>query len=683
MRLLLMQIRPQKDLLKTKPAVLKNAASAPSGIILFAKQPGKTSFSSLFTVKHALDTTKVGHTGTLDSFAQGLMVVLSGSMTRLVPYITAFDKTYEAVIEFGSETDTLDPTGSVIKTAPLPDAASLTNAISKFRGELDQKPPLYSAIHVDGKRASDVAVKGGTVDIPSRKITVCSSDILEFRSENGEVIPLAETAYVHLPVKYAHVRFHVSKGTYIRSLARDIADACGSAGHLAGLLRTSVGSFSLADAAGAGLLRPFSIESVLEENAELAHKELADTEKEARPKAVRTPDDTELTLRREVVSKMKGMSRNVARECGLTPVTLKKKYEDVYFNGRPLRHGMFDSVECFRHPDKQETSEKATDNCAAVFTEDGHFSGVISVHGNRVSYQYVVHRAKTAAMKVFSWEEILDAYKDNNNSIRSYFKDGSALTIGGFDGPHAGHMKLFDAVIEHAAYVEAETGRRLKKGVVTFRQPPHSVCTPENFQGDVSTLALKTDLFALKGFDFVIVIDFSSDFSRMKGNDFLSILKDCCSMQFAAAGVDFRCGHKLDTGVAELSAFARQNGFQFQVVDDVTYNGKRISSSLIRTCVQTGKMKEAEMLLGRPYTVDVRNIACEIRNELHCLLQIANGDVRQILPPVGVYTVKATSAGARTCNTVLHVDSSLLRLEIPPEWSDSGIEKIEFTTLVS
>lgn len=665
---------------------MKEHAPAPSGIILFAKQPGKTSFSSLFTVKHALNTTKVGHTGTLDSFAQGLMVVLSGSLTRLVPYITAFDKTYEAVISFGAETDTLDPNGNVIKTAPLPLAASLTGAVARFRGELEQKPPLFSAIHVHGKRASDVAVKGGTVDIPARKINVYSSEIIEMKNENGEVIPPFDLSAAGELVKYAHVRFHVSKGTYIRALARDIAAECGSAGHLEGLLRTQVGDFSLEEAAGADLLKRFTIENVLAENEALSAQKTDHHE---------TYGEEE--LQKAVREKMKDMTPDTAAECGLVTLLLKAAFEDDYFNGRPLKTVMFEGI---------ENAEKG--KSCAVFTVDGGFSGVVSVENGRLRYQYVVPRAKKekparhhtedtaerndkslftdgfgSTMKIFSWNDIMAAYRGGNSEVDSFFKDGSALTIGGFDGPHAGHLKLFDAVISHAAEYEQSTGKKLKKGVVTFSKPPHSICSPNLFSGEVSTLALKTDLFALKGFDFVIVIDFSSDFSRMKGNDFLSMLKDCCSMQFAAAGCDFRCGYQLDTGVAELSAFARQNDLQFQVIDDVTYHGTRISSSLIRTCVQTGRLHEAEMLLGRPYTVDLRNVAGLIRNDVHCLLQIANGDVLQVLPPNGAYQVKATSAGARTCDTVLHVDSSLLRLEIPPEWSSTGIETIEFKSLVS
>ena len=104
--------------------------AALSGILPYAKKSGLTSFSSLGCIKKALHTKKVGHTGTLDSFAEGLLVVLTGSLTRLVPFFTLFDKTYEAVISFGEETDTLDPSGSVIRRAPLPDSADFEKSLS-------------------------------------------------------------------------------------------------------------------------------------------------------------------------------------------------------------------------------------------------------------------------------------------------------------------------------------------------------------------------------------------------------------------------------------------------------------------------------------------------------------------------------------------------------------------------
>ncbi|MDR1748399.1 MAG: tRNA pseudouridine(55) synthase TruB [Spirochaetaceae bacterium] len=212
-----------------------------SGILLLAKQRGLTSFSSLWAVKRALETKKIGHTGTLDTFADGLLVVLSGKMTRLVSHITDFDKTYDALIRFGTETDTLDPEGAVIGSAPLPDEKRFREAVSGFTGGQLQFPPAYSALRVNGRRSSDMVRSGEQVELCPRPVTIHSIDILSFSGE------------------YARIRVSCSKGTYIRSLARDIALACGSRGHLAALRRTSVGPFRLEDAVGAGLLPPADV----------------------------------------------------------------------------------------------------------------------------------------------------------------------------------------------------------------------------------------------------------------------------------------------------------------------------------------------------------------------------------------------------------------------------------------
>ena len=155
-------------------------------IVLFSKEAGKTSFSSLFTVKKAFSTTKVGHTGTLDSFAEGLLVVCVGNLTRLAGKITEFDKVYQAVLLFGEERDTLECSGKLVRTAPLPTEKALFDSVTKFTGTYMQTPPSFSAIHVDGKRASDLARSGQDVEIPSRSVTVFSSEIKEIMYEDGE-----------------------------------------------------------------------------------------------------------------------------------------------------------------------------------------------------------------------------------------------------------------------------------------------------------------------------------------------------------------------------------------------------------------------------------------------------------------------------------------------------------------
>lgn len=290
----------------------KTNNSSASGIVLFAKQAGCTSFNSLYTIKHSLKTNKVGHTGTLDSFAEGLLVVCVGSLTRLAGIITAFNKSYEAIIKFGEETDTLDPTGNVVKTAKLPTLYDLQKSLEVFKGDLMQAPPAFSAVHVNGKRASELSRQGKTVDIPKRPIKVFDSKIVDIQFEDEK----AKT------VKYAKIVFDVSKGTYIRCLARDIAESAGSCGHLVGLFRTKVGSFDIKDSAGFSLLEDFTIQNVVSRQQNQVQ-------------------DNEEFLQEEVKSKIQKMTQKLALECGLGTCILKSEAEDKFFNGKPLRSNNF------------------------------------------------------------------------------------------------------------------------------------------------------------------------------------------------------------------------------------------------------------------------------------------------------------------------------------------------------
>lgn len=200
-------------------------------LLILNKPEGVTSFASLGEVKKVYGK-KVGHTGTLDKFASGLMLVLTGGATKLSPCFSHMDKVYRAEIAFGSETDTLDPEGKVIYEAGLPSEENLLKAIEKFKGEIDQTPPLYSAIHVDGKRAYREARRGGEIEMPSRKVMI---HYLKLESFDGQK---------------AIIETKVSGGTYIRSLARDIAIEAGSRAHLSALERLSIGPFSKEDVTG-------------------------------------------------------------------------------------------------------------------------------------------------------------------------------------------------------------------------------------------------------------------------------------------------------------------------------------------------------------------------------------------------------------------------------------------------
>ena len=328
--------------------------SSPDGIVLLAKKPGLTSFASLHSVKKALGTTKVGHTGTLDSFAQGLLVVCTGRLTKLAGCITEFNKNYSAVIKFGEETDTLEYTGEVIRTAPLPSIDSLNEAIKKYSGNILQAPPAFSAIHVNGKRASDLAREGKTVEIPPRPITVFSANLIETKLTDEGL------------VEYCKIDFSVSKGTYIRCLARDIAKEAGSAGHLVGLYRTRVGNFDIKDAAGFNELGKFTIDSAIEQS------KIQNTER---------PDDTE--LKEEIRNTIRGFDKETSTLCGFTNLTLvDEQAEKDYCNGKPIRSALFGT----------NLHDLPNNTVCAVFSNTNLFRGLIEKEsGGRLRHRFVIN----------------------------------------------------------------------------------------------------------------------------------------------------------------------------------------------------------------------------------------------------------------------------------------------------
>jgi len=200
------------------------------GIILLDKPPGQTSFQSLGFLKRCLDTRRIGHAGTLDKFAEGLLIVLAGRMTRLCPLATSLDKEYLATFTFGRGTDTLDPEGKVTAEGPVPSQEELLDVLPEFLGTLSQVPPAYSAVHVNGRRASEAARSGENVTLLPRTVRIDLLEVLGYGPPD--------------------VQFRVSctKGTYIRSLARDIAARLGTCAHVSRLRRTRIGGFSIADA---------------------------------------------------------------------------------------------------------------------------------------------------------------------------------------------------------------------------------------------------------------------------------------------------------------------------------------------------------------------------------------------------------------------------------------------------
>jgi tRNA pseudouridine55 synthase len=223
------------------------------GWIILDKPLGLGSTQGVAAVKRALREAgqpkrKVGHGGTLDPLATGVLPIAVGEATKLAGRMLDSDKVYDFTIRFGEETDTLDGEGAVVATSDArPTRAQVQAVLPRFTGPIEQIPPAYSALKVDGARAYDLARAGETVTLASRSVTIHALT----------VINMSEDA--------ATLTAHVSKGTYIRSLARDIAHALGTVGHVVMLRRTKAGPFTLRQAIGLDKLAELAKARTLED----------------------------------------------------------------------------------------------------------------------------------------------------------------------------------------------------------------------------------------------------------------------------------------------------------------------------------------------------------------------------------------------------------------------------------
>ncbi len=205
-------------------------------IILVDKPSGISSFGVVAKVRGFLKAkygrkVKLGHTGTLDPFATGLLILLSGKMTKRSNDFLRHNKTYEATIHLGATSTTGDPEGEITPVSDLePSLEDIKSVLTKFTGTITQTPPKYSAIKINGERAYKLARAGQDFEVPSREVTIYNTDIIKY-------------TYPELIIKT-----DVSSGTYIRTLAEDIGNALHTGAYLTALRRTRIGDYSVADA---------------------------------------------------------------------------------------------------------------------------------------------------------------------------------------------------------------------------------------------------------------------------------------------------------------------------------------------------------------------------------------------------------------------------------------------------
>ncbi|UTC82113.1 tRNA pseudouridine(55) synthase TruB [Treponema denticola] len=348
-------------------------------IVPFAKQAGLTSFASMSAVKKALSTKKVGHTGTLDLFADGLLVLLTGQLTRLADIISVEKKTYEAWMEFGTETDTLDPEGEPILTAPLPSYKNLTESIPSFLGKILQRPPEFSAIKINGKRASDRIRHGEKIEIAERKIEIFKIGLRGIITDSG--LEFTEKDFLNtnteLKIKYVHISVECSKGTYIRSLVRDLARKASSCAYVRALRRTTVGNFKLEDAAGFSLLNDFS---AAPEDLFLKERKSPDTSN-----GKKSYEQKEIASS-EITAKAFSFSPKTAENLKLPQIFLNQKYLNDFYNGKKIKFNWFlNTDEVLENITGLDLENKKT----CVFCGD-LWIGIIGLNKNRPKYETVI-----------------------------------------------------------------------------------------------------------------------------------------------------------------------------------------------------------------------------------------------------------------------------------------------------
>ncbi len=206
------------------------------GIILIDKPAGMSSFGVVARVRRVLSRdqghkVKVGHTGTLDPFATGLMILVIGKECRNAGDYSKLDKIYEATIRLGQNSTTGDPEGELTDiSADTPDLASINEVLGKFTGKITQKPPIYSAIKINGQRAYKLARAGETIEMPERQIEIFSLELIDYS------------------YPFIKIRTHVSSGTYIRTLAEDVGAALGIGAYCSELRRTAISKWNIIDA---------------------------------------------------------------------------------------------------------------------------------------------------------------------------------------------------------------------------------------------------------------------------------------------------------------------------------------------------------------------------------------------------------------------------------------------------
>jgi riboflavin kinase/FMN adenylyltransferase len=603
--------------------------TAACGFLLIDKPEGPTTFAVLGPLRHTFRKQKVGHAGTLDSGASGLVIAAVGSASRLLNQIEAAEKEYTFRLHLGFATDTGDLTGAAterVSDCAEPDSATrscartvaeLRSVLAQFLGEIDQVPPLYSALKIDGKRASDRTRAGQEVELAARRVTISELELMEnsadqkasgdagagASAESPERVStdLAGLGATFLPnqdaAAYAdffaregiepsrtpsvkplgtavsdgsagtrtvvgvargtlfHLRCVVSKGTYVRSLGRDIAQALGTIGCVSGIRRLRVGSLRVTDAWNwerrGDPPAPLPVESVL-----------------ALPQLTAEPLELGLLRSGVRIARERLRWREPAKASNLPAAPVLQGVPEL--PGLDQGFLLFEGDRCCLYGEMTEGKD-AFANSNSIGSESTSGGGSIQL---------------VAAPRVVFSEVATD--------IPLRVKR-TCLITGNFDGCHLGHRALFERVEQEAR------ARHLRPLVVSFT--PHTRCalSPHCHLNLLTSDQEKRELIEGLGLDLEL-LPFDEALRALPPEQFLTeVVRDQLGGKLWVMGYNHHFGAKAAGNYENMLAFASSHGIELLRLEAVEAGEQAVSSTRIRQLLEEGRVLEANELLGYAY----------------------------------------------------------------------------------
>ena len=524
------------------------------GILVVVKPPGPTSHDVVALVRRLSGTRRVGHGGTLDPFATGVLPLYLGRATRLVEYHLGDSKRYRATVCFGASSTTDDIEGELTPVdGPGPSRAAVEAALPQFRGRIEQVPPGYSAVKVAGRRAYALARAGDAPKLAPRGVTIDSLDLVEWDERDPE-----------RPI--AVIDVECSAGTYVRSLARDLGAAVGNAAHLGALARTRSGPFGIDDAIPLERVRTTAAAGDL-----AALLQRPDAGLEAFPAVSLSDEDAAAILKGQFIRPPQP----------LPPLVEGARYRLLRADGSllaiaGLRDGRLAPEKVLAGGPPAPAARPPVDGAAATDAAEA---------ARRTPSETTGRRPRSSPMRVVPGLAALTPAEGR-----------LFVVVGVFDGLHLGHAYLLEQLRAHARRLRA------RPAVVTFDAHPEEILhghAPPVLVDPAERLVRLGDA----GVAVTVVQHFDAALRMTPYDRFVAMITERTELAGFLMTPDAAFGHQRGGTAETVAALGRAEGFEVVVVPPFDLDGRQVRSAEVRDDISAGDLAGAAALLGRPVAV--------------------------------------------------------------------------------